>query len=90
MNGGQPAPPPDPTAGLRRGAILNVKGKAAQNADVVMAMNSNQTILFGFTKDALSLAAADKEVEFDLKLGNMSAKARFTLKDMMYQEELAL
>ncbi len=90
VNGGQPAPPADPTAGLKRGAMLTVKGKAPQNADVVMSMNNNQTLLFGFTKDALALAVADKEVEFDLKLANMSAKTKFNLKDMIYQEELAL
>jgi len=90
VNGGPPVPPPDPSAGLKRGATITVKGKAPQNADVVMQMNNNQTVLFGFTKDALSLAVADKEVEFELKLGNMSAKVKFNLKDMVYQEELAL
>jgi hypothetical protein len=29
-------------------------------------------------------------VEFDLKLGGMSAKVKFALKDMMYNGELAL
>jgi hypothetical protein len=85
-----PAAKPDPTAGLRRGTTLTVKGKAPQNSDVVMAMNNNATVLFGFAKDALALTVADKEVEFDLKLGGLSAKAKFNLKDMMYQEELAL
>ena len=85
-----PAAPPDPTAGLKRGATLNVKGKAPQNADVVMAMNENKTVLFGFAKDALALSAADKEVEFGIKLGGMAAKAKFSLKDMMYNGELAL
>lgn len=84
------APPPDPTAGLKRGTTLTVKGKAPQNSDVVMAMNNNATILFGFTKAALALSVADKEVEFDIKLGGLTAKAKFTLKDMMYHEELAL
>jgi len=87
---GPPPAPPDPSAGLKRGTTLTVKGKAPQNSDVVMAMNNNQTILFGFTKDALALAVADKEVEFDMKLAGLSAKAKFTLKDMMYHEELAL
>ena len=87
---GPPPAPPDPSAGLKRGTTLTVKGKAPQNSDVVMAMNNNQTILFGFAKDALALAVADKEVEFDMKLAGLSAKAKFTLKDMMYHEELAL
>jgi hypothetical protein len=88
--GSAPAPPADPTAGLKRGTTLTVKGKAPQNSDVVMAMNNNATILFGFAKDVLALSVADKEVEFDVKLGGLSGKAKFTLKDMMYHEELAL
>jgi hypothetical protein len=84
------AAPADPSAGLKRGTTLTVKGKAPQNSDVVMSMNNNATILFGFAKDALALTVADKEVEFDVKLGGLTGKAKFTLKDMMYQEELAL
>ena len=89
-NAGPPAAPADPTAGLRRGATLTAKGKEVQNSDVVMAMNNNMTVLFAFAKEALPLTVADKEVEFDLKLGNLSAKAKFSLKDMMYGEQLAL
>ena len=85
-----PGPPADPTAGLKRGTTLLVKGKAPQNSDIVMAMNNNQTVLFAFAKDVLALSLPDKEVEFDIKLGGMTAKAKFTLKDMMYHEELAL
>jgi hypothetical protein len=84
------AAPADPTAGLKRGATLVVKGKDPQGSDVVMSMNNNATVLFGFAKDSLPLTAADKEVEFDLKLGGMSAKVKFALKDMMYNGELAL
>jgi hypothetical protein len=85
-----PAAPADPTAGLKRGATLVVKGKDPQNADAVLSMNNNATVIFGFAKDALPLTVADKEVEFDLKLGTMSAKGKFVMKDMMYNGELAL
>ena len=67
-----------------------MKGKAPQNADVVLSTNNNATVLFGFSKDVLALSAADKEVELELKLANLSAKAKFNLKDMMYGEQLAL
>jgi len=87
---GPPPPPADPTAGLRRGTTLTVKGKEPQNSDVVMSMNNNSTIFFGFAKDVLALTEADKEVEFDVKLGGLAAKAKFTLKEMMYHEDLAL
>jgi hypothetical protein len=85
-----PAAPPDPTAGLKRGSTLTAKGKDPQNADVVMSMGNNTTILFGFAKEALPLTVADKEAEFDLKLGGLTAKVKFALKEMMYQGELAL
>ena len=75
---------------MKRGATLTAKGKTVENSDVVMAMNNNATVLFAFAKDALPLTVADKEAEFELKLGNMSAKVKFNLKDMMYNEELAL
>jgi hypothetical protein len=87
---GTPAPPADPNAGLKRGATLTAKGKAVPNADVVVSMNKSTTILFGFSKGALPLTAADREVDFELKLGGLSGKARFILKDMMYNGELAL
>lgn len=92
-NAGAPATPPDPTAGLKRGATLLVKGKDPENADIVMAMaqgTPNMTVLFGFAKDSLPLTEENKEVEFELKLGGMSAKAKFSLKDMMYNGSLAL
>jgi hypothetical protein len=90
---GAPATPPDPTAGLKRGATLLVKGKDAANADIVMAMSQgtpNMTVLFGFVRDSLRLTEENKEVDFELKLGGLSAKAKFTLKDMMYNGSLAL
>lgn len=88
--GAAPAPPIDATAGLRRGATLTVKGKDPLNADAVMTMNNGATLLFGFPKDSLPLAQSDKEVEFDLKLPGMTAKAKFTFKDMVYNGDLAL
>ena len=88
--GTPPGPPADPTAGLKRGATLTAKGKTVQNSDIVLSTNNNATVLFGFSKEVLSLAVADKEAEFDLKLGGFAAKVKFNLKDMMYGEELAL
>ncbi len=86
-----PGAPPDPTAGLRRATTLAVKGKDPVGSDVVMSMGANNsTLLFGFPKDALPLAVADKEVEFMIKLGSLSAKTKFNLKDMTYNGALAL
>jgi len=88
--GGPPAAPADQTAPLKAGVTLSVKGKDPVHPDVVLATNRNATLLFGFPKDALPLTAADKEVEFALKLSNLSGKTKFNLKDMTYNNELAV
>jgi hypothetical protein len=88
--GGPPAAPADQTAPLKAAATLSVKGKDPVHPDVVLATNRNATLLFGFPKDALPLAAADKEVEFALKFSNLSGKTKFNLKEMMYNNELAV
>ncbi|HVY91951.1 MAG TPA: hypothetical protein VHA14_04345, partial [Bryobacteraceae bacterium] len=85
-----PAAPADQTAPLKAGVTMGVKGKDPVNPDTVMSMNNNSTILFGFPKDALPITAADKEVDFVIKLTGLSAKAKFNLKDMMYNNELAI
>ncbi|HVW11919.1 MAG TPA: hypothetical protein VHC90_25240 [Bryobacteraceae bacterium] len=84
------AAPGDQTAPLKAGVTISVKGKDALNPDAVMSMNSNSTLLFAFPKDALPITAADKEVEFVIRLTGLSAKAKFNLKDMMYNEQLAI
>lgn len=90
QDSGPPPPPPDPAAILERAATLVVKGKTPQNADVVLSMYNNATLLFGFVKTTLDLNVTDKEVDFELKLGGLAGKAKFSLKDMMYNGELAL
>lgn len=87
---GAPAAPPDQGAPLKAGVTLAVKGKDPVHPDAVMATNRNATLLFGFAKDTLPLAVTDKDVEFVLKLGNLSGKTKFSLKDMMYNNELAV
>ncbi|HEY4085304.1 MAG TPA: hypothetical protein VGM43_05165 [Bryobacteraceae bacterium] len=82
--------PADQTAPLKAAATLSVKGKDPVHPDVVLATNRNATLLFGFPKDALPLAHADKEVEFALKFSNLSGKTKFTLKEMTYNNELAI
>ncbi len=47
-------------------------------------------ILFYFPRTAQPILPADKEVVFRTKLGPMEVRARFQLKDMMYQGKLAL
>jgi hypothetical protein len=69
---------------------LSVKGKDPQSAVVVLQMKSTQGLLFGFEKVSLPLTAADKEVLFTFKLSMIAAKAKFELKDMIFDGVLAV
>jgi hypothetical protein len=80
----------DQSAPLRAGVTLSVKGKDPVHPDVCLATNRNATLLFGFAKATLPLTVADKNVELVIKLANLSAKTKFNLKDMMYNNELAV
>jgi hypothetical protein len=48
------------------------------------------TILFGFSKEVITLKPEDKEVAFTSEFGRLNIKAKFNLKDMMYKDELAV
>lgn len=89
-NGESGAPPADQSAPLKAGVTLSVKGKDPVHPDVCLATNRNATLLFGFAKNTLPLTFADKNVELVLKLANLSAKTKFNLKDMIYNNELAV
>lgn len=75
---------------LMHSASLSAKGHDPVTADLVRQMNGNQTLVFGFPKQALPLAAADKDVQFIMKLGALTIKAKFEPKEMMYKGELAI
>ncbi len=73
---------------------LEPKGKAPVQPGVVDrapgGTGRGVTLLFGFSKDGLQLAAADKEVTFTTQLGTLQVKTKFDLKEMMYHKQLAL
>jgi hypothetical protein len=48
------------------------------------------TILFGFSKEVITLKPEDKEVVFTSEFGSLNIKAKFNFKEMMYHNELAL
>jgi hypothetical protein len=48
------------------------------------------TILFGFSKEMLSLKPDDKEVTFSTSFGRISIRTKFILKEMTYRGELAV
>ncbi len=75
---------------LLHSVSLAAKGKDPQSADTVMQTSDKMTLIFGFAKDALPLAATDKDVEFVMKAGIMTIKAKFEPKEMVYKGALSL
>jgi hypothetical protein len=95
-----PATPPTPEeqaaeVKARQDRLLNsvtlaAKGKDPQHADLVMQTSDKQTLIFGFPKEILPLAAADKDVEFVMHVGAMTIKTKFEPKEMMFKGALSL
>jgi hypothetical protein len=86
---------PDPgtvTEGLKGKTSLQRKGKTPIFPErVEMIQNSDQEgILFTFARHPDSIALTDKDVTFVTTMGPLRIKAKFTLKDMMYQGRLEL
>jgi hypothetical protein len=96
----EPAAPPTPEEQaeqararqdrLLHSVSLSAKGKDPQSADVVMQTSDKQTLIFGFAKEALPLAATDKDVEFVMHAGTMTIKVKFEPKEMMYKGGLTI
>jgi hypothetical protein len=79
-------------ARIKESSKLTVKGKdpAAPNAVDMSPNQQSPVIVLGFSREALPLTAADKEVVFTTKVGPFEVKAKFALKDMLYQGKLEL
>jgi hypothetical protein len=75
---------------LLHSVTLTAKGRDPQSADVVLMTSDKQTIIFGFPKEAFPLAATDKDVEFAMKTGVMTIKAKFEPKEMVYKGALTI
>jgi hypothetical protein len=90
-------PPADPAAEakarqdrLLHAASLSAKNKDTQTADTVLQTADKRTIIFGFLKANLPLAPTDKDVEFNLKFGPTTFKAKFEPKEMMFKGALTV
>jgi hypothetical protein len=77
---------------LKALTFLKPKDKEGLQPGVALQQPSagGGTYLFGFSKDMLSLTAADKEVTFSTRIGRLDVKTKFNLKEMMYRGDLAL
>jgi hypothetical protein len=75
---------------LLNSVTLAAKGKDPQHADLVMQSSDKVLLIFGFPKEVLPLTASDKDVEFSMRLGPMTIKAKFEPKEMMYKGALSV
>jgi hypothetical protein len=70
---------------LKGSAFLQAKGKEAIQPGVVQRSKDGSEVLFGFKKEFLPLSASDKDVQFSLNTGQISVKAKFDPKEMVYR-----
>ena len=92
------APLPDDPAARQKAMVdhllaattLTPKGRPPVAANLMQQSPDKQSLIFGFPKQTLPLAEADKEVAFDVNLPSLKVKAKFELKDMADQGTLAL
>jgi hypothetical protein len=76
---------------LKQFTTLQPKGKELAQAGVVQQQtSSNSNLLFGFSKDSLTLTKNDKEVLFSTTLGRLVIRAKFDPKEMLYHGQLAV
>lgn len=74
---------------IQNGATLGVKDKDPAEAGIVRR-NHIGAILFGFSKDQLTLTPRDREIVFALNTNLLSLKTKFDAKEMMYHGKLAV
>jgi hypothetical protein len=83
--------PEDSLDNLKQFTTLQPKGKELAQAGVVQQQSSsNSNLLFGFSKDSLTLTKDDKEVLFSTTLGRLVIRAKFNPKEMLYRGQLAV
>jgi hypothetical protein len=89
---GEPEPSSeDVIAELQGAATLVVTGRDPAGAGIVRRLAGSQnSYLFGFSKDLLPLSGNEKEVVFELRTARVSVKEKFELKNMIYHGKLAV
>jgi hypothetical protein len=73
---------------LKQYTILQPKGRDLAQAGIVKRKLGNY--YFGFSKDAITLDSGEHEVEFSTRIGRLTIKAKFNMKEMMYKGKLAV
>ncbi len=98
MGGGQGRPGaekkgPDPEqmqARLKENTVLKTKEKTFKAAEIRLQQTPEGPVwIFGFRRDELSLGPEDKQLQFKTTMGRLEIAAKFNLKDMRFNNELA-
>jgi hypothetical protein len=77
--------------GLKENTHLTPKGRTPLTpARIELGQNEGKLVIVYFFSRTDEISADDKEVEFDSALGPMKMRAKFKLKDMMYDGKLEL
>jgi len=81
----------DPYDNLKQFTTIQPKGKQLAQAGVVHRQTGTGTsFLFGFSSELVPLSMDDGEATFSTRLGQLTVKAKFTFKEMLYRGALAL
>jgi hypothetical protein len=84
---GDAAGPDDALDRLQNGVTMQVKGQNPVEAGFARRTPIS-SILFGFSRDYLRLSPNDREITFELDMGQMTIKAKFDGKEMVYHGKL--
>jgi hypothetical protein len=86
---GSEVDPDDIMDRLQNGATLQTKARGPAEAGIARRSQIG-SILFGFSKDSLPLAAGDRDIVFALEIKQMTIKTKFDAKEMTYHGKLAV
>jgi hypothetical protein len=76
---------------LKGVTYLEAKNKRDIQPGVALPHASGyDSVMFGFSKELLTIKPDDKEVTFSTQFGRVSVKTKFILKDMLYRGELSV
>jgi hypothetical protein len=75
---------------IREASTLQRRGKDTLGPTAVTSGAASGSFLLTFDPGSQPITAAEKEITFVTKMGPMSTKAKFLLKEMLYQGRLAL
>jgi hypothetical protein len=86
---GEATTPDDTLDRMQNGATLEAKGRDPGEAGFARRTHIS-SILFGFSRDYLHLTPGDREIVFNLDTGQLTIRAKFDAKEMIYKGNLAL